>query len=127
MVEELIWKGGRSPMSLVRYWIFGVLTLPLLGLGIIILLLGAFHIYRNRYSVTSERVKLEFGFLSRTVRDAELDKIQDTLVKQTLLGRLFNYGDLYFSTAGSSGYEITFHDVSNPEGIKSTIRGLNKK
>jgi uncharacterized membrane protein YdbT with pleckstrin-like domain len=127
MAEEIIWKGGRSPLSLLRYWTIGILTLPLLGLGIIIILLGVYRMYKKRYYVTSERVKTEVGFLSRTTRDAELNKIQDTYVKQSILGRVFNYGDLFFSTAGSSGYEITFHDVPNPEGLKATIREINKK
>ena len=127
MAEEVIWKGGRSPLSLLSYWIVGALTLILLGLGLIVILLGLIEMYRKRYSVTTERVKSEYGFLSTTVRDAELDKIQDTMVKQNFLGRLLNYGDLYFNTAGSTGYEIIFEKVANPEGLKTKIRDLKKK
>lgn len=127
MAEEIVWKGGRSPMSLLGYWITGVLTLILLGLGLLIILLGVIKMYRQRYYVTTQRIKSEQGFISRVIRDAELDKIQDTLVKQDLWGRLFNYGDVYFSTAGAGGYEITFASVSNPEGLKETIRDLRKK
>jgi uncharacterized membrane protein YdbT with pleckstrin-like domain len=127
MTEEIVWQGGRSPMSLLGYWIAGILTIILLGLGFIIILLGILKMQRPRYYVTNQRIKSEYGFLSRVIRDAELDKIQDTLVKQDLWGRLFNYGDLYFSTAGSGSYEIIFANVSNPEGLKNTIRDLRKK
>ncbi|MDD5112148.1 MAG: PH domain-containing protein [Candidatus Altiarchaeota archaeon] len=127
MAEQIIWKGGRSPLSLLSYWIIGVLTLILLGLGLIVLLLGVIELYKKRYFVTTERVKSENGFLSRTVRDAELDKIQDTMVRQNFLGRLLNYGDLYFSTAGSGSYEIVFEKVADPEGLKTKIRELKKK
>jgi len=127
MAEEVIWQGGRSPLSLLGYWIVGILTLPLLLFGVLVIILGLVKMYRQRYYITSERVKHEFGFLSRVVRDAELDKIQDTLVVQNFFGRLLNYGDLHFSTAGSSGYEIVFNSVSRPEEIKAKIRELNKK
>lgn len=127
MAEEIVWQGGRSPMSLLGYWIAGILTIILLGLGFIIILLGILKMQRPRYYVTNQRIKSEYGFLSRVIRDAELDKIQDTLVKQDLWGRLLNYGDLYFSTAGSGSYEIVFANVSNPEGLKATIRDLRKK
>ena len=127
MTEEILWQGGRSPLSLLSYWIVGVLTLPLLGFGLIIILLGVIKIYRKRYYITNERIKSEVGFLSRVMRDAELDKIQDTLVTQNIFGRLLNYGDLHFSTAGSGGYEIYFQSVANPEDIKSKVRDLRKK
>lgn len=127
MAEQIVWKGGRSPLSLLSYWIIGVLTIILLGLGLVILFLGVIEMYKKRYYITSERIKLETGFFSRVRVDAELDKIQDTLVKQNIWGRLLNYGDLYFSTAGSYGYEIVFQNVSGPEEIKETIRNLKKK
>lgn len=127
MAEQIVWKGGRSPLSLLSYWIIGVLTIILLGLGLVILFLGVIEMYKKRYYITSERIKLETGFFSRVRVDAELDKIQDTLVKQNIWGRLFNYGDLYFSTAGSYGYEIVFQSVSGPEELKETIRNLKKK
>jgi len=127
MAEEVVWKGTRSPLSLLSYWIVGILTLILLGLGLIIILLGIIKMYRRRYSVTTERVKSDEGFISHVTRDAELDKIQDTLVKQKFLGRILNYGDLYFSTAGSTSYEIAFENVADPEGLKTKIRDLKKK
>ena len=127
MTEEIVWKGVKNPMSLLSYWIIGLLTIILLGLGLVIILLGVVEMYRRRYYVTNQRIKCEQGFLSRVVRDAELDKIQDTLVKQNIWGRLFNYGDVYFSTAGSGSYEIVFQSVSDPEGLKTLIRNLRKE
>jgi uncharacterized membrane protein YdbT with pleckstrin-like domain len=130
MAEEVVWKSARSPLSLLSYWIVGVvmvITIILSPIGLIVILLGVVRMYRRRYSVTTERVKSDDGFISHVTRDAELDKIQDTLVKQNFLGRILNYGDLYFSTAGSTGYEIMFDNVADPEGLKAKIRDLKKK
>lgn len=126
MAEEVLWKGGRSPLSLLRYWVVGVITIPLLLLGFVVILLGLKKMFYTRYYVTTERIKTTQGLFSRVERDADLDKITDTLVKQNFWGRIFNYGDLYFSTAGSQGYEIVFYSVSNPNGIKNRIREVRK-
>ncbi|MCX6694899.1 MAG: PH domain-containing protein [Candidatus Altiarchaeota archaeon] len=128
MAEELVWKGGLSPLSLVWYWVIGVFTIWILGLGLIIILLGVIRMYTWRYEVTSERIRISHGFISRTTREADLEKIQDILVKQGLWGRLLNYGDICFNTAGTTSYEIVFTDVSDPDGLKEKFwAALNKR
>jgi len=132
MAEEVIWTGGRSPLYLLSYWVVCLILLLLFFLvitippALIVAALGVLKMYRKRYCVTTQRIKTEFGLLSRVVRDASLEKIQDTLVKQSILGRFLNYGDLYFSTAGSNDFEIIFESVSDPEGLKARIRDLKK-
>ena len=125
--EVVVWSGGLSPMSLLKYWIAGILTIWILGLGLVFIVWGIIKMYRWRYEVTNERVKVSHGFLSKTTREADYDKVQDILVQQSFLGRLLNYGNLFFNTAGSSGYELTFYNVSDPNGLKEKLREARKK
>ena len=127
MSEEIVWSGGRSPLSMIWYWLIGILTIWILGLGLIMIVLGIIKMKRLKYEVTTERVKVSRGLLSKTTREADLDKIQDMVIHQKFLGRILNYGDLYFNTAGSGGYEITFYDVSDPNGLKERLREARKK
>jgi len=126
MTEEVVWKGGLAPASLYWYWIIGILTIWMLGLGLVIILMGILKMNRWKYEVTSERVKLSYGFLSTTKREADLDRVQDVIVQQGFMGKLLKYGTLCFNTAGSSGYEIIFSDVADPDGLKEKFRALRK-
>jgi len=126
MSEEVVWSGGLSPMSLLWYWILGILTIWILGLGLVFIVLGVLKMYSWRYEVTTERVKVTKGLISRSSREADLEKIQDILVQQKFWGRILNYGDVSFNTSGSAGYEIVFNNVSDPNGLKEKFREARK-
>lgn len=53
--------------------------------------------------VTSRRVIHISGILSKTVVDSALEKINDVLLKQSLLGRLLGYGQISVMTASEVG------------------------
>ncbi|MFC2162885.1 PH domain-containing protein [Candidatus Altiarchaeota archaeon] len=129
MTEECVWKGGLAPGSLIWYWVIGlfmIMTLLLSPFGLLVIVLGALKMNRWKYEVTNERIKVSYGFLSTTKREADLDRIQDIIVVQGVMGKMLGYGDLHFNTAGSAGYEITFSNVANPEGLKEKFRELRK-
>ncbi|VVB53457.1 Bacterial PH domain protein [uncultured archaeon] len=129
MAEEVLWKGGVSPLSLLSYWVIGLVltvTIILSPIGLIVLLLGAIKMLRSNYEVTNERVKVSFGLISKVTREADVDRIQDILVQQGFLGRILNYGNLYFNTSGSTGYEMVFVNVADPNGLKEKFRQAKK-
>ncbi|MFH1402839.1 MAG: PH domain-containing protein [Candidatus Altiarchaeota archaeon] len=130
MAEEVVWKGGLAPASLYWYWLIGgflTITFIFAIFGIPILILGVLKMNRWKYEVTSERIKVKYGFLSTTKREADLDKIQDIIIKQGMVGKLLNYGTLYFNTAGSTGYELVFSNVSSPDDLKEKFREMKNK
>jgi len=124
MSEEVVWSGGLAPLSLYWYWILGLLTVWILGLGLVFIILGLLKMNRWKYELTTERLKVRYGFLSTTRREADLDRIQDVVIHQSFVGKILGYGSLYFNTSGTSGYEIIFDDVSNPEALKERFREL---
>ena len=151
MAEEVVWRGGPSPLSLLWHWFFGlffwafgaglaVVLLALgvdllwaalglivcLGLGFLVILSGLLGLVVWRYQITSERVKVVRGLVSRTIREADLEKIQDVAVQQHFWARILNYGTLSFNTAGSDSYEISFRDVNNPIVVKEKFREVKK-
>ncbi len=69
------------------------------------------------YVVTNYRVlKLE-GIVSKSHRDAALDKINDMTLSQDLWGRLLGYGDLQISTANEAS-GVTYHYLAAPVEFK---------
>jgi membrane protein YdbS with pleckstrin-like domain len=87
---------------------------------------GALFLYRyldrrvNIWAVTNERLIDEWGILTHKSKENPLDKINDIVVEQTILGRLFGYGGISVQTAAKAG-ETIIDFVERPEQLKQTI------
>jgi membrane protein YdbS with pleckstrin-like domain len=87
---------------------------------------GGLFLYRyldrrvNIWAVTNERLIDEWGILTHKSKENPLDKINDIVVEQTILGRLFGYGGISVQTAAKSG-ETIIDFVERPEELKQTI------
>ena len=57
----------------------------------------------NDYVLTNHRIIQEIGVLSRRSMDSRLDKINNVEHRQTLWGRLLDYGDVEIDTASETG------------------------
>ena len=60
------------------------------------------------------------GHLTHKSKENPLDKINDIVVEQTILGRLFGYGGISVQTAAKAG-ETIIEFVEKPEELKQTI------
>ena len=71
--------------------------------------------YVKRYAVSTRRVMEIEGVLNRTVRDSNLDKVNDITLRQSLPGRMLDYGDLEIITGSDAG-------INRLERIASPVR-----
>jgi uncharacterized membrane protein YdbT with pleckstrin-like domain len=100
----------------------GMLLAVALVLGV--LMLGRFVWWRNKvYVVSNLRVMKLEGIFSKSHRDASLDKINDLVLTQSLLGRLLGYGDLQILTANEAS-GMTFHQLHDPVEFKRQVLQL---
>ncbi len=74
----------------------------------------------NIWVVTSSRLIDEFGVVTHKSKENPLDKINDIVVEQTILGRMFGYGSISVQTAAKAG-ETIIDFVERPEELKQTI------
>jgi len=74
----------------------------------------------NDYVLTNHRIIQEIGVLSRRSMDSRLDKINNVEHRQTLWGRLLNYGDVEIDTASETGAAL-FRSISHPLEFKNAI------
>ncbi len=87
---------------------------------------GALFLYRyldrrvNIWIVTDLRLIDEFGVVTHKSKENPLDKINDIVVEQTILGRMFGYGSISVQTAAKAG-ETIIDFVERPEELKQTI------
>jgi uncharacterized membrane protein YdbT with pleckstrin-like domain len=96
-------------------WVFAVYTAPLLYFA------WEYLSWRKQeYILTDSRVVRQEGVLSISSFDASLDKINNVYHKQSLFGRLLNYGEVGLETASEAGVTI-FDFLSNPLSFKNQI------
>ena len=59
-----------------------------------------------RFTLTDQRVILQAGVFSRATKVIALDRVQDVSTRQSLIGRMLNYGRVEIDAAGASGAEM---------------------
>lgn len=74
----------------------------------------------DMWIVTNMRVIDEYGVFSFYSKESPLEKINNITCRQSLIGNIFNYGNLNIQTAAEQGM-TTYIDVENPKGLKDSI------
>jgi uncharacterized membrane protein YdbT with pleckstrin-like domain len=98
-------------------WIIVVVVVVL----VVVMVAGLLSRARTTYTITSERLTIHKGLVSRDLRQTRLDRVQNVTARQSMLERLLRVGEVDFDTAGGVGYEFTFHGVANPREIVRTV------
>ncbi len=109
--------GGSEPgVKSVLFLVAGFLVLG----GILAMAWRALVDSFDEFAITSFRVIKKSGFITRTVRQIPLEKVQDVNVKSTLGGRWLSYGDVELQTAGSDS-TVLFPRILDPEGFRNVL------
>jgi membrane protein YdbS with pleckstrin-like domain len=90
----------------------GVAVLALGGLGILIRWL---YWRSNIYTATNRRILRQTGIIAKSYKDCTLNKIQTVHMHIPLLGRIFSWGTIKLSTAGTVSTEIHWKNLKNPK------------
>ena len=76
---------------------------------------------QTTYTVTSERLTIELGLMTRELRQTRLERVQNVSLRQSLLDRVLGVGTVDFDTAGGASYEFSFSGVAEPRRIVRTV------
>jgi len=118
----------RLALPFFAWLVAAVLLIWLAGsTGLIITLVAALYpMYEylswksNLWCITNLRVVDETGFFSRYSKESPLDKINNVEYDQSILGRIFGYGNVDIQTAAEMG-ETTYELIHHPKLLKDTI------
>jgi uncharacterized membrane protein YdbT with pleckstrin-like domain len=66
-------------------------------------------------------VTVKKGILNKQTDEVSIIDLKNVSIKQSLMGRITNYGDVVGGTAGTSGNEMMIEGVNNPSKFKDTI------
>ncbi|MFI5282200.1 MAG: PH domain-containing protein [Candidatus Dormibacterales bacterium] len=61
------------------------------------------------YTLTDQRIKIESGVFSRQEKVIPIDRVQDCMTKQSVVGRMLGYGRVEVDAAGAQGAEVLDH------------------
>jgi uncharacterized membrane protein YdbT with pleckstrin-like domain len=78
-----------------------------------------FHRWITEIDVTNLRVVHKTGFIQRKTFEMSLDKVESVDVSQSILGRIFNYGDVEIFGVGEGGKVI--NTIASPLEFRNAI------
>lgn len=76
----------------------------------------------THYRLTTERLVIRRGLLSRHIDELELYRIKDVRMKQDVIGRLLHYGTVEVISTDASTPRLILSNITTPESVKETIR-----
>ena len=78
-----------------------------------------FHRWTTETDVTNMRVVHKTGFIKRRTFEMSLDKVESVDVNQSVLGRIFDYGDVTIMGVGEGKETIT--TIASPLAFRNSI------
>lgn len=73
------------------------------------------------YMVSTERLYIRRGILSKRVQQTRIDRVQNVNTEQSLRERLLRVGTVDFDTAGNDDSEFRFVGISDPARVVAAV------
>src|ERR1700709_2267286 len=133
--EQIIFQGHPSWRAILGFYLKGLVIAIILGViaklvgstsdvfvvVIVVLALtlvvGFLKRWATTYTITSRRLNIKRGIISREIQETRLERVQDVNYSQSVYQRVMQIGDVDFNTAASGGdYDFIFFGVADPGG-----------
>jgi len=102
-------------------FIFVIIAIILLLIAITLLLRAILAMVSSEYFVSSHRIFVKYGIISRRIFEIRNEWITSIGIKQGVLGRLLNYGDIIINVPGHYLGTVVMFGVSDPLHMKAII------
>jgi uncharacterized membrane protein YdbT with pleckstrin-like domain len=137
--EEVVFEGHPSWRALLAFYSGGVaITLAAAALlwlisgaalgGVafvvvlgIVLVVGFVRRMATVYMVSTQRLWIRRGILSKHVQQTRIDRVQNVNTDQRLIERIMRIGTVDFDTAGTDDSEFRFSGISNPAQVVAAV------
>lgn len=100
--------------------LISVVALPLLVIGVVVFIFRWWQWSNQDYVITNRRLLKVTGIFNKHSADSSLEKINDAILDQPMLGRMLNYGDLTILTAAEESVD-KYHLLKNPKEFKKIM------
>ena len=120
--ENIIFTG--SPAWIGYFWFFVIALITIYTIIIPIIVVGIIYLTKSStiYAITNKRVIGRSGIISEDFKSSTFKHITSLRVKQGIIGKLFNFGNITIDTSGSGfGVEFIWRYVNNPVQVKNEL------
>ena len=117
--ERIVHLGHISLWALWHLIALGIVLLPAYGLGLIFLVMAYVKYRTTELAITNKRVIVKTGFIRRSTIEININKVESLQVDQEVLGRLFNFGTLIISGAGTPQAPVA--GISGPMAFRKAF------
>lgn len=123
--EKILYQAKISIWTLAPMYALGGLILlsglaslsPVgIGLGLALIVSALLPYLTTELAITDKRVIAKFGVIKRQTVELNLQKIEAVHLKQSIVGRIFNFGSIVLAGAGNSQAPIP--GISKPLDFK---------
>lgn len=137
--EEIVFEGHPSWRGVLSFYLKGLAIALALGaillfavstgIGILafaivmalVIVAGLVKRMATRYVISTERLNIRTGILSKHVQQTSINRVQNVNTQQTFIDRILRVGSVDFDTAGTDDSDFTFRGVANPAGIVAAV------
>jgi len=103
-ILEQNYNSWNLPLHFRTYFTLAVMALALLWLIVVWI-----RWQSTTYTLTDQRIKIETGVFGRQEKIIPIDRVQDCSTRQSVFGRILNYGRVEVDAAGAQGAEVLDH------------------
>ena len=118
------WAGTES-------WLFKIVLLLVAGAAVGILVGELLWVLGRRYRLTTQRLFVYRGILTRVTDQMELIRVDDVRLRQGIIDRIVNTGDVEVLGTDETDQDVTLESVGAPaevaESLRLHVRGVRSK
>ena len=137
--EQVVFEGHPSWRALLSFYAGGIaaalvvavviglvasIWLALLAGAVLIAAVLAYGLFKRQattYMVSSQRLYIRRGMLTKRIQQTRIDRVQNVNTEQSLRERLLRVGTVDFDTAGSDDSEFRFVGIAEPGEIVRAV------
>ena len=137
--EQVVFEGHPSWRALLSFYIGGIAGAAAIGVIVallastvvgvlvgavligLVLVVGLFRRMTTTYMVSTQRLYIRRGLLSKRVQQTRIDRVQNVNTDQRLRDRILRVGTVDFDTAGTDDSEFRFVGIANPGSVVNAV------
>lgn len=128
-IEESLSTGEEIRHIFQLHWfakvpmvIWMILAIPTFGVTLLLALWEWLKLRSIEQGVTSRRVVLKTGIISRHSEEMKLSSIETVEIRQGIAGRIFGFGTVQVTGRGTS--DLVFRNIDDPLDVKRKIESI---
>jgi uncharacterized membrane protein YdbT with pleckstrin-like domain len=139
--EKVIFQGHPSWRAILGFYLKGILVAAIIGviaklagagsatvflivlvvIGVTVLA-GFVKRVATTYTITSRRLNIKRGIISREIQETRLERVQNVNYRQSVYQRIMQIGDVDFDTAATDETnDFIFSGVANPKDVVHSV------